>query len=135
VPPRTLADLAAPAVRQIAIGVTASVPVGRYTKAVLEKAGLWPQVEAKMIGAQSVRQVLDYVARGEVDAGFVYATDAALMPGKLKVAFTVPTEQPVLYPIAVVAASANAPVAGRFVAYVNSPPAQAVLARHGFAPP
>ena len=94
--------------RQVAIGVPASVPVGRYTKAVLEKAGLWAQIEAKMIGAQSVRQVLDYVARGEVDAGFVYATDAALMPDKVRIAFTVPTERPCCYPIAVVAASGNA---------------------------
>ncbi len=88
-----------------------------------------------MIGAQSVRQVLDYVARGEVDAGFVYATDAALMPDKVRIAFTVPTEQPVLYPIAVVAASGNAAAAERFVAYVASPPAQAVLARYGFGKP
>jgi molybdate transport system substrate-binding protein len=134
-PPKALADLVAPAVRQVALGVPASVPVGRYSRAVLEKAGLWPQIEAKMIGAQSVRQVLDYVARGEVDAGFVYATDAALMPGKVRIAFAVPTEQPVLYPIAVVAASANAAVAESFVAYVGSPPAQAVLARYGFARP
>jgi len=134
-PPKALADLAAPAVRQVAVGVPASVPVGRYTRAVLEKAGLWAQVEAKMIGAQSVRQVLDYVARGEVDAGFVYATDAALMPDKVKIAFTVPTEQPVLYPIAVVAASGNAAAAERFVAYVASPPAQSVLARYGFGKP
>jgi molybdate transport system substrate-binding protein len=132
---KSLGDLASPAVRQVAIGVPASVPVGRYTKAVLEKAGLWPQIEAKMIGAQSVRQVLDYVARGEVDAGFVYGTDAALMPDKVRIAFTVPTEQPVLYPIAVVAARSNAAAAGRFVAYVVSPPAQAVLARHGFGKP
>jgi molybdate transport system substrate-binding protein len=114
--------------------VPASVPVGRYTKSVLEKAGLWPQIEAKMIGAQTVRQVLDYVARGEVDAGFVYSTDAALMPDKVKMGFIVPTEQPVTYPIAVVAASGNG-AAERFVAYVNSPPAQAVLARFGFARP
>jgi molybdate transport system substrate-binding protein len=134
-PPKALAELVAPAVRQVALGVPASVPVGRYSRAVLEKAGLWPQIEAKMIGAQSVRQVLDYVARGEVDAGFVYATDAALMPGKVRIAFAVPTEQPVLYPIAVVAASANAAVAESFVAYVGSPPAQAVLARYGFARP
>ena len=85
----------------------ASVPVGRYTKAVLEKAQLWPAIEAKMIGAQSVRQALDYVARGEVEAGFVYGTDAAIMPDKVKVAFTVPTDTPVLYPIAPVAASAE----------------------------
>jgi len=134
-PARSLADLAGATVRQVAIGVPASVPVGRYTKAVLEKAGLWPQIEAKMIGAHTARQVLDYVARGEVDAGFVYATDAALMRDKVRIAFTVPTEQPVLYPIAVVAASGNAAAAERFVAYVASPPAQSVLARYGFGKP
>jgi molybdate transport system substrate-binding protein len=78
--------------------------------------------------------VLAYVARGEADAGFVYGTDAALMPDKVKIAFTVPTEQPVTYPIAVVAASSNG-AAERFVAYVGSPSAQAVLARFGFAKP
>ena len=81
----------APAVKKVAIGMPASVPVGRYTKAVLEKAQLWSAIEPKMIGAQTVRQALDYVARGEVDAGFVYATDAAIMPDKVKVAFVVPT--------------------------------------------
>jgi hypothetical protein len=55
------------------------------------------------------------VARAEVDAGFVYATDAALMPGKVKVAFAAPTTTPILYPAAPVAASANPALAQRFV--------------------
>ncbi len=88
-----------------------------------------------MIGAQTVRQALDYVARGEVDAGFVYRTDAAVMPDKVKVAFTVPTETPVLYPIAPVAASTNAAMAQRFVGYVTSPAGQAVLVKYGFGKP
>jgi molybdate transport system substrate-binding protein len=133
--PKTLADLAAPAVKRVAIGVPASVPVGRYTKAVLEKAQLWPAIEAKMIGAQSVRQALDYVARGEVDAGFVYSTDAAIMPDKVKVAFVVPTDTPVLYPIAPVAASTNPAAAQKLVAFVLSPAGQATLAKYGFGKP
>jgi molybdate transport system substrate-binding protein len=133
--PGSLAALDAAAIRHVAIGLPASVPVGRYTKAVLEKAHLWPAIEAKAIGAQSVRQALDYVARGEVDAGFVYATDAALMPGKVRVAFVVPTETPVRYPIAVVAASANGAAAQRFIAFVMSPPGQALLAKFGFDKP
>jgi len=133
--PKALADLSPASVKKVAIGLPASVPVGRYTKAVLEKAQLWTGIEAKMIGAASVRQVLDYVARGEVDAGFVYATDAALMPDKVKLAFTVPTEKPVLYPIAAMAASSNAAAAAKFVAYVTSASAQAVLAKYGFAKP
>lgn len=133
--PTTLADLTLPVYRRVAIGVPASVPVGRYTKAVLEKAHLWTAVDAKMVGAQSVRQALDYVARGEVEAGFVYATDAALMPDKVKVAFNVPTDKPVLYPIAPLAASQNSAAAQRFVAYVTSPAGQAVLAKYGFGKP
>jgi molybdate transport system substrate-binding protein len=133
--PKALADLAAAEVRRIAIGVPASVPAGRYTKAALEKAGVWPAIEPKAIGAQTVRQALDYVARGEVDAGFVYATDAALLPGKVAVAFVVPTETPVIYPIAPLAAAGHPAAARRFVAYVLSPPGQAVLARHGFGKP
>jgi molybdate transport system substrate-binding protein len=133
--PSSLQDLLAPQVARIAIGVPASVPVGRYTRRVLEKARLWNRIEPRTLGAASVRQALDYVARGEVDAGFVYSTDAALMPDKVRVAFTVPTEKPVLYPIATVAGSAHAADAARFVSFVLSPAAQAILASYGFARP
>lgn len=133
--PRTLADLRQSAFRRIAVGVPASVPVGRYARAALDKAGLWSDLEPRVVGAQSVRQALDYVARGEADAGFVYATDALLMPGKVAVAFTVPTGTPVRYPVAPLAASRNAEAARRFVDYVLSAPGQAVLAKYGFGRP
>jgi molybdate transport system substrate-binding protein len=133
--PKSLSDLGAASIKHVAIGLPASVPVGRYTKAVLEKAQLWPAIEAKMIGAQSVRQVLDYVARGEVEAGFVYSTDAAVMPDKVKVAFVVPTDTLVVYPIAPVVSAPNPAAAKAFVAYVMSPAGQAVLAKYGFGKP
>ena len=130
--PKTLQDLIQPGFARVAIGLPASVPVGRYTKAVLDKAGLWAVIEPKMIGAQNVRQALDYVARGEVDAGFVYGTDAAVASNKVTVAFTVPTELPVQYPVAPVEAGMNVAAARQFVAFLSTPPAQAVFARHGF---
>jgi molybdate transport system substrate-binding protein len=133
--PGSLADLAAPSFARIALGQPAAVPAGRYARGALEAAGLWAAIEPKVIGAQTVRQALDYVARGEVDAGFVYATDAALMPGKVRVALTVPTAQPIAYPAAVVAASPNAALAQRFVEHLTGAAAQAVLARFGFGKP
>lgn len=133
--PKSLNDLTQVHYKRIAIGVPASVPVGRYTKEVLQKAGLWAVVEPRMIGAQSVRQALDYVARSEVDVGFVYATDAAIMPDKVRMAFVVPTETPVLYPIAPVLTGSNLALAQKFVAFVNSGTAQAVLAKYGFGKP
>jgi len=133
--PDALPDLAQAGFQRIAIGRPASVPVGRYTKGALEAARVWNQVQRSMVSAQSVRQVLDYVARGEVDAGFVYATDARLMPDKVKVALTVPTATPILYPAAPVIASAQPALARAFVEFLLTPPAQAVLAKHGFASP
>jgi molybdate transport system substrate-binding protein len=133
--PMAVGDLAQPGYQRIAVGLPASVPVGRYTKGVLEAAGLWAAIEPKMIGANTVRQALDYVARAEVDAGFVYATDAALMPDKVKVALTVPTPTPVRYPAAPIAASANTQTAAKFVDFLQSVPAQAVLAKYGFGRP
>jgi molybdate transport system substrate-binding protein len=48
---------------------------------------------------------------------------------------TVPTTTPILYPAAPLSASANAAVALRFVDFLQSPPAQTVLAKHGFGKP
>ncbi|AKP89405.1 molybdate ABC transporter substrate-binding protein [Achromobacter ruhlandii] len=130
-----LKDLTRDDIKRIAYGNPASVPVGRYTQGALQAAGLWDAVQAKSVLAQNVRQSLDYVSRGEVDAGFVFATDAAIMPDKVKVAVRVPSQTPVTYPIAVTARDASAQEAKRFVAYVMSPAGQEILSRYGFQKP
>jgi len=130
-----LKDLTRDDVKRIAYGNPASVPVGRYTQGALQAAGLWDAVQAKSVLAQNVRQSLDYVARGEVDAGFVFATDAAIMGDKVKVAVRVPSQTPVTYPIAVTTREAAAREAESFVAYVLSPAGQAILSRYGFQKP
>ena len=111
------------------------MPVGRYTRQALEAAHLWEAVQAKAINTQNVRQSLDYVARGEVDAGFVYGTDAALMADKVRVAFEVPLDSAIRYPLAATRASTNSAEAQRFVAFVLSPAGQAILSRYGFRQP
>jgi molybdate transport system substrate-binding protein len=130
-----LQDLAQPAVQKIAIGNPASVPAGRYTQHALAVAKLWQPIAGKAINTQNVRQSLDYVARGEVDAGFVYGTDAALMQDKVKLAFEVPLDVSISYPVARTAASANPVEAKSFVDFVLSPAGQAVLAKYGFQKP
>lgn len=130
-----LRDLLRQDVRRITLGHPASVPAGRYAREALEAAGLWPAIEPKAVFAQNVRQGLDYVARGEVDAGFVYATDAAAQKGKVRSVASLPTVTPIRYPIAVIAGGPNPQGAARFVAWVASPAGQAVLALHGFSAP
>jgi len=131
----SLQELAGAGVKKIAVGKTATVPVGRYTKQVLDGAGLWTVLEPKFVQADSVRQVLDYVSRGEVEAGFVYRTDAAVAGDKVKVALTPSGHTPVSYPIAVVAESRQKALAGDFIAFLSTDVARAVLTRHGFGKP
>ncbi|MEI8303122.1 MAG: molybdate ABC transporter substrate-binding protein [Burkholderiales bacterium] len=133
--PRSLADLLQPAVTRVAIGLPGSVPAGRHARAALEAAGLWAAIEPRVVGAVNVRQALDHLARGEVDAAFIYATDAALMPERVRVAFTVATAQPVRHAVALVTGSRQPEAAERFIAHLLSPAGQAVLARHGFTRP
>ena len=132
---RTLADLSRPEVKRIAIGKIETVPVGRYTRQALAAANLWAPLQPKFVQADSVRQVLDYVARGEVEAGFVYRTDAAIMADKVKVALTAGGHAPVTYPVAVVSESRQKVLAKEFAEYLRSPAAQEVLGRFGFARP
>ncbi|HWA14543.1 MAG TPA: molybdate ABC transporter substrate-binding protein [Burkholderiales bacterium] len=131
----SLAELTGDRFRRVAIGNPDSVPVGRYSRSVLMEQGLWEPVKDKVINTQNVRQSLDYVARGEVDAAFVYRTDAALMPEKVKVALEVPTASPVLYPIAVIQDSSQAAAAAAFVAFVRATAGSQILQKYGFLKP
>lgn len=134
-PMRELRDVVQPDVKKIAIGNPDSVPAGRYAKAALEKAGLWGALQDRFINTVNVRQALDYVARGEVDAGFVYRSDAQLMPARVKTALPLEVPQPILYPVAVVRGGGNQKGGAAFVEYLNKAIAQEILTRYGFARP
>ncbi len=132
---QSLADLNAAELVRLGIGTPESVPAGRYAKQALEAAGLWDVLSSRYVFGQNVRQVLDYVARGEVDAGFVYATDAAVMKDRVTVVLEVKTSQPILYPIAAVKGGGHENAARRFIDFVKSEPGQQVLAKFGFSKP
>lgn len=128
------ADLTGAGVRRIAMGNPESVPVGRYTQAALTAARLWEPLQPKIVPGQNVRQVLDYVIRGEVEAGFVFSTDAFVAGGKVRIVKEMPTTSPVSYPVAVIAASRN-PAAKAYVDFLLSPEGQKILQGFGFKKP
>ena len=128
-------DLTSPEVGRIAIGNPDTAPVGKYTTQALTEAGIWDQLENKTVLAEDVKQALVYVERGEVDAGFVYMTDAKTAdPGKIKIVATVPVSTPVTYPIAVVSASDNKEEAQEFIDFVTGQEGQEILGKYGFTP-
>jgi molybdate transport system substrate-binding protein len=120
-------------VKRLALADPAAVPAGVYAKAWLEKAGLWKALEPKVVPALDVRAALSAVESGRVDAGVVYATDAA-QSKKVKVAFAVPdADAPrIVYPVAALA-KGKAPEVGRaFVRFLQTDEARKVFARQGF---
>lgn len=131
----SVSDLVSDSVTRVGVGNPDIVPAGRYARSALRAAGVWRATAQKRVLGQNVRQVLAYVARGEVDAGLVFATDAAIMPDKVSVVASFYPDDPVLYPIALVERPGRNPEAHELLAYIASDAGQAVLAKYGFAKP
>ena len=108
-----------------------SVPVGRYAREALAKLGVWSDVEARLVRADSVRSALAFVDRGEVALGIVYSTDAQI-DKKVRVvdAFPDDTHQPIVYPIALTAVAKMDAI--KFADYVRSPASGATFNKYGF---
>ncbi|HVK03568.1 MAG TPA: molybdate ABC transporter substrate-binding protein [Armatimonadaceae bacterium] len=129
-----------PKLRRVAIGNPDSVPAGRYAREVLTARGVWKPLKGKLVFAENVRQALAYVASGDADAGVVFATDARAAGARVRVMATAAPgwdHAPIVYPAAVVTQARrrrNPAAARRFVAYLRSARARAILARHGFSP-
>ncbi|HEX2093928.1 MAG TPA: molybdate ABC transporter substrate-binding protein [Longimicrobiaceae bacterium] len=135
-PVRSFAELASPRVRRVAIGAPASVPAGEYARETLRSLGIERAVSGKTVYAQNVRQVLAYVESGNVDAGIVYRTDAAVS-GRVRVVAAAPpaSHRPVTYMVAVVSSTRYPREARALGAFLLGTESRSVLRRHGFRLP
>lgn len=130
---RSIRDIGDTAIKRIAIGDPAAVPAGVYAKQYLEREGLWPAVEPRLVPAGSVRAALAAVESGAADAAIVYRTDARTAL-RATVAWVVPVAAGprIVYPAAVMKGSHNVPEARRFVDYLRGPDAARTFERLGF---
>jgi len=126
-------DLASPGVTRIALGDAKTVPAGTYAKEYLTKLEIWAAVEKKSVPCESVRAVLAAVESGNVDAGVVYKTDAAIS-NKVKVAYEVPAAEgpKISYPLALLKGSLHPDAAKKLIAYLTGEDAGKVFTRRGF---
>ena len=130
-----LGDLNSAKVQKIAIGNPNSVPVGRYTRAAMERQGLWKAIAPKCVMGISVKQALEYVMQSEVEAGFVFGSDAVDAKDRVRVVVEIPTVTPIVYPVAVVASSVHQSEARAFIRFLQGKEAQGILAKYGFKRP
>lgn len=136
-PIKSFEDLNANRVRKIGVGNPKTVPAGRYAEEVFVHYKMFDAIRDKLVLTENVRQVLDYVVRGEVDAGVVYETDAMTRPKEVSIVATAPehSHKPVVYPVAVVKGTRNEATAKDFIALVLSPEGRSILAKYGFRKP
>ena len=132
---RSARDLVDPAFRRIAIGDPAAVPAGVYARHYLQRAGVWPLIEAKVIPTGSVRLALAAVENGAADAAIVYRTDIAAAR-RARLAFAVPAADAprIVYPAAVVRDAAHAEAAKRLLAFLRGREAAEIFRAAGFIP-
>ena len=119
----------------IALGDPESVPAGQYAKEALANLNVWDSIQDKVSFGTNVTEVLNQVAAASADAGIVYATDAASKADQVTVVAEAPEgslEKKVIYPVAVVKATAHEDAAKAFVDFLQTPEAIAVFESYGF---
>ena len=118
---------------RLATGDPDSVPVGRYAHQALANLGVWDDVAARLVRADSVRSALAFVDRGEAALGIVYATDA-LVDKNVRVVDVFPesSHMPIIYPVALTVGSAAA--TAKFLAYLRGPAGDLAFKHYGFTP-
>jgi molybdate transport system substrate-binding protein len=127
-------DLLNTDVKRIGIGDPEFVPAGTYGKQALEVLGIYEQLQDKLILASDVRQVLGYVEAGNVEAGIVYSTDAAITDG-VKVVADAPDEvnSKIAYPVAVTKDSKNVEAAEIYISFLFNNEARGIFKKYGFS--
>jgi molybdate transport system substrate-binding protein len=131
--PKTAADLSKPEYKKIALAETQTVPAGIYAREYLQKIGLWDTLKDKVVPTENVRAALAAVESGNVEAGFVYKTDA-MISRKVKVAMEISgADAPrISYPLAVLKNSRTPENAKKFAEYLAGPKSKAVFEKFGF---
>jgi molybdate transport system substrate-binding protein len=116
---------------------TPTVPVGTYTRQLLDTLGISGRVLQNVVDEEpDVKGIVAKIALGEGDAGFVYRTDARPVRGKvLTIGLPVWAQPPIRYEAAVVRASAHRAAAAAFIRRVASLRGRRLLVQAGFSLP
>lgn len=122
-------------IQRLSIGEPSSVPAGQYGKEILETLGLYQSIQPKIVFAKDVRQVLTYVATGNIDAGLVYRTDVQ-QSDRVRIVAEAPNDahSPITYPGAAIAHRPTPDIAVEFLDFLETAEAIAIFNDHGFIP-
>jgi len=134
----TLADLADPSIRTIAIANPRHAPYGKRAEEALRAAGMWEKVESRLVYGENVSQAAQYVQSGNAQVGIIALSLAlspelarqgayALIPDRL--------HQPLEQGYIITRRAANNTLAHEFARYIEGNEARTIMSRYGFVLP
>lgn len=132
-PIHRLADLARTEVQRIALARPASASVGRYARQAIDAARLWASVQRKIVFTDNAQATRALLLRDEVDAALVYHTDALVAGAAATEVAVLSGHEPIRLTAAVAESTRQGELAARFVQYLRSDAAQAMLLAAGFS--
>ncbi len=120
-------------IRKIGIGNPLYSPAGRYAVDLLEKNKQYNLIKSKFIYGSNVRQVLSWVETGDVDAAFIYKTDAALS-NQLSIIkeWSTISGKSIDYPAIIIKTSYPHTGSHEFLDFLGSERARKILHKFGF---
>jgi molybdate transport system substrate-binding protein len=131
---RSVNDLTSPEIKKIAVANPATAPYGKAGKQALERAGIWEQLQPKIVIAESVRQALLYAQKGDADAALV-GRAIARVPEIRPVEIDPGLYDPIVQALGVVSGRPRPGDAQKFASFVLGDEGQSILHEFGFEPP
>jgi molybdate transport system substrate-binding protein len=131
---RNLENLLDPDIAYVAIANPEHAPYGLAAKEALENAGLWEDLQPKLVYGENIRQALQFVETGNAEVGIVALSIAEVDT----ITYTLIDEDlhnPLLQAMGVISASTHQNAAMEFVDFVIGPTGRDILEKYGFSPP
>ncbi|HLL24643.1 MAG TPA: molybdate ABC transporter substrate-binding protein, partial [Kofleriaceae bacterium] len=134
-PPIKLADLTEPRFQRIAIANPEHAPYGTAAKQALVAAGVWSQLEARIVQAENIQSTMQYARDGNADAAIVALSLAVVSDGGAYLPIDPALHAPLDQQLVVCGTGPEADAARQFVEFLASREGQEVMTRYGFVLP
>ena len=129
-----LQDLLDPAIGRVAIANPEHAPYGQAAKEALQSAGLWEEIQPKLVLGENVRQTLQFVQTGDAPVGIV-ALSIAEVPEVTYTLLPADLHNPLNQSMAVINTTQNEAAARAFLEFVNGPEGRPIMKQYGFVLP
>ncbi|MBM2826947.1 MAG: putative transporter substrate binding protein [Dehalococcoidia bacterium] len=128
---KELQDILRPEVKKIAIANPQVAPFGAAAREALSRAGLWENIQDKVVYSENVGQALQYLMTGNVEGSFISLPDANV-PGVSYLLVDQALYSPIIQSMAIIRGTRHEAEAKAFESYILGPEGVAALKKYGY---